>query len=61
MEWAASHAVAIGSALLAAVWAAVGIVVRQRAIQDQAVNRDDAGAIVTSWVRQPSWWAGTLG
>jgi drug/metabolite transporter (DMT)-like permease len=60
MEWAASHAVAIGSALLAAIWAAVGIVVRQRAIQDHAVNRDDAGAIVTSWVRQPSWWAGTL-
>ncbi len=55
-----SHALAIGSALLAAIWAAVGIVVRQRAIQDEAANREDSGAIVTSWVRQPSWWAGTL-
>ena len=24
-------------------------------------NPEDSGAIVTSWVRQPSWWAGTLG
>jgi drug/metabolite transporter (DMT)-like permease len=61
MEWAAHHAVAIGSALLAAFCAAVGIIVRQRAIQDEAANREDSGAIVTSWVRQPAWWAGTLG
>lgn len=61
MEWLASHALAIGSALLAAFWAAVGIVVRQRAIQGEAGNPEDSGAIVTSWVRQPSWWAGTLG
>jgi drug/metabolite transporter (DMT)-like permease len=61
MEWAAHHAVAIGSALLAAFFAAVGIVVRQRAIQAEAANQDDPGAIVTSWVRQPAWWAGTLG
>jgi drug/metabolite transporter (DMT)-like permease len=60
MEWAAHHAVAIGSALLAAFFAAVGIVIRQRAIQAEAAHRDDAGAIVTSWVRQPAWWAGTL-
>jgi len=52
--------VAIGSALLAAFFAAVGIVIRQRAIQAEAAHRDDAGAIVTSWVRQPAWWAGTL-
>ena len=61
MEWVASHALAIGSALLAAFWAAVGIVVRQRAIQGEAGNPENSGAIVTSWVRQPSWWAGTLG
>jgi drug/metabolite transporter (DMT)-like permease len=61
VEWVASHALAIGSALLAAFWAAVGIVVRQRAIQGEAGNPEDSGAIVTSWVRQPSWWAGTLG
>jgi len=61
VEWVASHALAIGSALLAAFWAAVGIVVRQRAIQGEAGSPEDSGAIVTSWVRRPSWWAGTLG
>ena len=61
MDWLVSHAFAIGSALLAAFFAAVGIVVRQRAIQDEANNSDDSGAIVTSWLRQPAWWAGTLG
>ena len=64
MEWLASHALAIGSALLAAFFAAVGIVVRQRAIQQEAAALKDAadsGAIVTSWIRQPAWWAGTLG
>ena len=61
MEWVASHALAIGSALLAAFWAAVGIVVRQRAIQGEAGSPEDSGAIVTSWVRRPSWLAGTLG
>ena len=60
MEWVAPHALAIGSALFAAFWAAVGIVVRQRAIQGAADNPEDSGAIVTSWIRQPSWWAGTL-
>jgi drug/metabolite transporter (DMT)-like permease len=52
---------AIGSALLAALFAAVGIVVRQRAIQQEWNNSQDSGAIVTSWVRHPTWWAGTLG
>lgn len=61
MEWLASHAVAIGSALLAAFFAAVGIVVRQRAIQAEATNSATSGAIVTSWMRQPAWWFGTLG
>lgn len=61
MEWLASHALAIGSALLAALFAAVGIVVRQRAIQAEADALPEAGAIVTSWVRQPAWWFGALG
>jgi drug/metabolite transporter (DMT)-like permease len=64
VEWLGSHALAIGSALLAAFFAAVGIVVRQRAIQQEAEAAEDAadsGAIVTSWIRQPAWWAGTLG
>jgi drug/metabolite transporter (DMT)-like permease len=64
VEWLGSHALAIGSALLAAFFAAVGIVIRQRAIQQEAAAAEDAadsGAIVTSWIRQPAWWAGTLG
>jgi drug/metabolite transporter (DMT)-like permease len=61
MDWLASHAPAIGSALLAAFFAAVGIVVRQRAIQSASGHPAESGAIVTSWVRQGSWWAGTLG
>ncbi len=61
MDWLASHALAIGSALLAALFAAVGIVVRQRAIHAGANDPADAGAIVTSWIRQPSWWLGTVG
>lgn len=61
MEWLAAHAVAIGSALLAAFCAAVGIVVRQRAIQNGSSGFENSAAIVTSWIRQPSWWAGTVG
>jgi drug/metabolite transporter (DMT)-like permease len=61
VEWLTSHALAIGSALLAAFFAAVGIVVRQRAIQQEAAASNESGAIVTSWLRQPAWWAGTLG
>lgn len=61
MEWLASHALAIGSALLAAFFAAVGIVVRQRAIQAEAEDLPESGAIVPSWARAPAWWLGTLG
>jgi len=61
VEWLASHALAIGFALLAAFFAAVGIVVRQRAIQAEADDLADSGAIVPSWVREPAWWFGTLG
>ncbi|HEY9303435.1 MAG TPA: DMT family transporter [Mycobacterium sp.] len=60
MQWAAHHAVAIGSSLLAAFFAAVGIVIRQRAIQEEAAHRNDSSTIVTSWVRHPGWWGGTL-
>jgi drug/metabolite transporter (DMT)-like permease len=61
VHWLTAHAMAIGSALLAAFFAAVGIVVRQRAIQDAVGHPAESGAIVTSWIRQPSWWAGTIG
>jgi drug/metabolite transporter (DMT)-like permease len=60
MDWAAHHGVAIGSALLASVFVAVGIVIRQRAIQAEAAHRNETAAIVTSWIRRPAWWAGTL-
>ena len=59
MHWLESHLLAIGSALTAALCAAIGIVARQRA--GQAV---DAGADVTAdsvrrLVSDPLWWAGT--
>jgi drug/metabolite transporter (DMT)-like permease len=38
----------------------VGIVVRQRAIQQNAADGPHADAIVTSWFRQSSWWLGTM-
>jgi drug/metabolite transporter (DMT)-like permease len=61
MGWVITHAVAIGSGLLAAFWAAVGIVVRQRVAQGVSVDDGDlSGPTVTSVVRQPLWWAGIL-
>src|ERR1700742_3082906 len=60
MGWVTSHAAAILSGLLAAFWAAVGIVVRQRATQDVPGDEAMSSAMVTSLVRQPLWWAGTL-
>ncbi len=47
--------------MLAALFAAIGIVVRQRAIQMGADAEAAGGPIVTSWVRQPAWWLGTVG
>jgi drug/metabolite transporter (DMT)-like permease len=60
MGWVLSHTVAIFSGLLAAFWAAVGIVVRQRAAQGVPTGGDLSGPTVTSVVRQPLWWAGLL-
>jgi drug/metabolite transporter (DMT)-like permease len=60
MGWVISHAVAILSGLLAAFWAAVGIVVRQRVAQSVPGDGDESGPTVTSVVRQPLWWAGIL-
>jgi drug/metabolite transporter (DMT)-like permease len=50
---------AVAFALLAAFSAAVGMVVRQRAIQDQSSRQSSNDTVVTSWVRNPLWWAGT--
>jgi drug/metabolite transporter (DMT)-like permease len=60
MHWLQTHAIALGAALLAAVCTAVGIVVRQRAIQNENSNEQRRDVVVTSFVHQPLWWAGTL-
>jgi drug/metabolite transporter (DMT)-like permease len=60
MGWVSLHAVAILSALFAAFWAAVGIVVRQRVAQELPADNGMSGTMVTSLVREPLWWAGTL-
>src|SRR5947209_9631024 len=63
MGWVSVHAVAIFSGLFAALCAAVGIVVRQRAAQGVptgAAGRAESAALVTTLVREPSWWAGML-
>jgi drug/metabolite transporter (DMT)-like permease len=59
MGWVTGHAVAIFSALLSAFWAAVGIVVRQRATQRVPGDEAMSAAMATTLVRQPLWWAGT--
>jgi drug/metabolite transporter (DMT)-like permease len=58
VEWVVSHAVAIGSALVAALVAAIGIVVRQVALQRAAVDDEPVG-IVQGVLRDRLWWAGT--
>lgn len=60
MGWVALHAVAIVSALLAAFWAAVGIVVRQRVAQAVPDDKAMSAGMATTLVREPLWWAGTL-
>ncbi|OBG67403.1 hypothetical protein A9X03_05835 [Mycobacterium sp. E1715] len=60
MGWVQSHAVAIFSALLSAFWAAVGIVVRQRAAQEVPADQGMSGTMVTTMVRRPLWWAGLV-
>jgi drug/metabolite transporter (DMT)-like permease len=60
MSSTSSQVLAVTFALLAAVCAAAGMVVRQRAIQDRPRTDSSDDAVVTSWVRQPLWWAGTV-
>ncbi len=60
MGWVAQHAVAIVSALLAAFWAAVGIVVRQRVARGVPDDKAMSATMATTLVREPLWWAGTL-
>jgi drug/metabolite transporter (DMT)-like permease len=56
--WFGLHGLAIGAALLAALAAAVGIVVRQAALQRSSA--DDAPSVVTAILRDRLWWAGTI-
>jgi drug/metabolite transporter (DMT)-like permease len=60
MGWVMSHAVAIFAGLLAAFWAAVGIVVRQRVAQQVPADQTASSPTVTSVIREPLWWAGTI-
>jgi drug/metabolite transporter (DMT)-like permease len=60
MGWMTHHAIAVVSALLAAFWAAVGIVVRQRAAQEVPPDKGMSGTMVTTIFTDPLWWAGTL-
>ncbi|OBI74321.1 DMT family transporter [Mycobacterium sp. E740] len=46
-------------ALLAAVFLAVGIVVRQRATMDVPEEHGVSGVMVMTLLRRPLWWAGT--
>jgi drug/metabolite transporter (DMT)-like permease len=46
-------------ALLAAVFLAIGIVVRQRATMDVPPERGVSSVMVLTLVRSPLWWAGT--
>jgi drug/metabolite transporter (DMT)-like permease len=60
MEWVMSHALAIGSALLAALVAAVGIVVRQTALQRPVADDGPWGATIPAYLSDRLWWAGTV-
>ena len=54
-----SHGLAVLLALLAAVFLAIGIVVRQRATMDVAPEHSVSAVMVLTLLRRPLWWAGT--
>jgi drug/metabolite transporter (DMT)-like permease len=60
MEWVMSHALAIGSALLAALVAALGIVVRQAALHRPAADEGSSSAIIPAYLSDRLWWTGTV-
>lgn len=60
MGWVTHHAIAIIAALLAAFWAAVGIVVRQRVAQEVPDEKAMSATVATTLVGDPVWWAGTI-
>lgn len=54
------HGLAVLLALLAAVFMAVGIVVRQRATMDVPPEKGVSTVMVVTLLRRPLWWVGTL-
>jgi drug/metabolite transporter (DMT)-like permease len=53
------HGLAVMFALLAALFLAIGIVVRQRATMDVPEDQGVSALMVLTLVRRPLWWAGT--
>lgn len=53
------HGLAVFFGLLAAIFAAVGIVVRQRATLDVPAEKGVSTVMLMTLVRRPLWWAGT--
>lgn len=53
------HALVVAAALAGAVFAAVGIVVRQRATIDVPADKGVSTMMVSTLLRRPLWWAGT--
>lgn len=53
------HGLVVLLALLAAVFLAIGIVVRQRATIDVPEEHGVSSVMVTTLLRRPLWWAGT--
>ncbi|GAY15885.1 DMT family transporter [Mycobacterium sp. shizuoka-1] len=53
------HALVVAAALAAAVFAAVGIVVRQRATMDVPRDQGVSTVMVSTLLRRRLWWAGT--
>lgn len=53
------HGLAVLFALLAALFLAIGIVVRQRATMDVPEEHGVSGVMVLTLIRRPLWWAGT--
>jgi drug/metabolite transporter (DMT)-like permease len=54
-----THALTVVCALLAAVFAAIGIVVRQRATIDVPADAGVSPMMLRTLLRRPLWWAGT--
>ncbi|MHA0289709.1 DMT family transporter [Mycobacterium sp. C3-094] len=53
------HGVTVLLSLLAAVFLAIGIVVRQRATLDVPAEHGVSSVMVLTLIRRPLWWAGT--